>query len=507
MKNASYRWAARIILAALLAVLLAPAGTVFAQDDTPGFAVPLDHPAAPFLESVKYATAQGATAEWRKMEGVAVDEVNNRLYIAVSKIANGMSDQEGNIQLAENACGAVYMAELNDNYDISNLTAVVVGGPYDETDEDNPCPVDAIANPDNLYVDANGVLWIGEDTSKHANNVLWTWDGSELKRFATVPAGAEVTGLRVEKDGTVFMNVQHPDGNNFYPYNRGIVGVINGFKAGDEFTPIPVPEGDDMHRVVVAAGEYQPLGRVGEAVPNAFDGARFGQIRMADGSPMMCNDPDGNMYLPIDSTGAEGYLYTNYECVPSMVSKLYIRQNADGGWDVLEGEMDDMKSIKGSWDLCNASVTPWNTGLTSEEYPPDVNAEWVEAFSPMSELLGQQANPYDYGYLIELVPDSIGTEMAKHYAMGRFSHELAVVMPDGKTVYNGDDGKDKLLWKFVADEAGDLSSGTLYAAKVTQADAENGGSFDLEWIELGSGNDDDLYEVIREIDAQLPASE
>jgi hypothetical protein len=77
--------------------------------------------------------------------------------------------------------------------------------------------------------------------------------------------------------------------------------------------------------------------------------------------------------------------------------------------------------------------------------------------------------------------------------MGRFSHEMALVMPDQKTVYHGDDGTDTVLFKFVADTPGDMSAGTLYAAKVTQT-ADEG--FDLQWIELGSSNNDEIAEAI-----------
>jgi uncharacterized protein len=38
---------------------------------------------------------------------------------------------------------------------------------------------------------------------------------------------------------------------------------------------------------------------------------------------------------------------------------------------------------------------------------------------------------------------------------------------------------------FVADKAGDLSAGTLYAAKYTQLTAAAGGTFNIEWISLG----------------------
>ena len=41
-------------------------------------------------------------------------------------------------------------------------------------------------------------------------------------------------------------------------------------------------------------------------------------------------------------------------------------------------------------------------------------------------------------------------------------------MPDKRTVYITDDSTNGMFLKFVADAAGDLSSGRLYAAKMTQ---------------------------------------
>ena len=492
------------LLPALIVALLT-SSSVYAQDEAPAFAVPLDHPAAPFLESYNYAVQQGATAEWRKMEGVAVDHVNGKIYIAMSEIGNGMADGEGAIAVEENPCGVVYTADLDESFNISELRPLVVGGPYDESNDDNPCNVDNIANPDNLAVDANGNLWIGEDTGEHANNMLWMFDGENLKRFATVPAGAEVTGLLIDGNGTLFMNVQHPDGANLYPYNRGLVGVVTGYTAGDDFEALAVPEGDAMHMAQVAAGEYQILGRAGVGIVNSTQSSKFGQIDMADDSMMLCNDPDGNMYLPMNEAGTEGYLFTNYECQPGGIGMLYIRRNGEGMWDVLEGDMVDFSAVNGTWNNCFASVTPWNTGLSSEEYPADVNADWIENHEAMTAYLGHLANPYDYGYAVELAPDELGADVVKHYVMGRFSHENSAVMADEMTVYQTDDGTDRILWKFVADEAGDLSAGTLYAATVTQTDDADGGTFAIAWIELGSSDNDTIYETIRSLDEQIAA--
>ena len=86
--------------------------------------------------------------------------------------------------------------------------------------------------------------------------------------------------------------------------------------------------------------------------------------------------------------------------------------------------------------------------------------------------------------------------------MGRFSHENAQVMPDERTVYLSDDGYDTVLFKFVADTAADLSSGTLYAAKVTQdygSDSATTG-FDVEWMEMASSSNSVIQTWIDEYD-------
>ncbi|MEZ5452919.1 MAG: hypothetical protein R3E93_08935 [Thiothrix sp.] len=65
-------------------------------------------------------------------------------------------------------------------------------------------------------------------------------------------------------------------------------------------------------------------------------------------------------------------------------------------------------------------------------------------------------------------------------------------MPDGKTAYMGDDGTHGFMLMFVADKAGDLSAGTIYAAKWTQTSADAGGAANLTWIKLGSSTDAEI---------------
>ena len=472
--------------------------------------MPLTDKLAPFIMTYAVAKKVGATAEWRKMEGVALDEKNHKLYYAITEIGEGMADGKGDIALKSNPCGAVYAADLDTNYNITKLAPLVVGGPYNEADKTNSCAVDNISSPDNLAVDAQGRVWIGEDTSDHTNNMLWVYDPKtkDLKRFATVPIGAETTGLNVTPTGTVFMNVQHPDSRNIYPFNRGVIGVVTGFNASsDDFGALKVPQGDAQKQAQVAAGSYQVIGRVGDplvADTGKTSGSGLGEITTVSNNQMfMCNNPDGNVFLSNNSAGTEGYLYTNLECQPGGVSKLYIRRGKNGEWSTLEGEQVDFASVNGTWNNCNAKVTPWGTDLSGEEYPPESADDWQSGASTMSTYLGKPANPYDYGYLIELKPqEGVGTEVTKHYAMGRTSSEHGLVMPDSRTTYMGDDGTDRVLYKFVADEAGNLDAGTLYAAKVKQ---QADGSFNLTWLKLGHGVSDEIYAGIRKLDTQMQA--
>jgi secreted PhoX family phosphatase len=485
------------VVVALAMVLVMPSGTSMAQDPQP--LVPLTDPLAAFLESRVYAARMGATAEFRKMEWVTVDPINKKLYVAMTEISSTMADGKGDINVSENRCGIVYAADMDANWDIKSLKPLIVGGPYDKDKKE--CAADNISNPDGLFVDGKGNLWIGEDTGLHKSNVLWRWDGKTLKRFATLPVGAEVTGFFITEQGDIFVNVQHPSGMNIYPYNRGVIGAVLGFKATDDFAPLPVPTGDDMNVVKLAKGQYQVLARVGEKMTDAADAQRWGQLNYASGAFLgICNHPDGNMFLPTKKNSSEGYLYTNFECRPGLVSKMYIRKG-DKGWQVLEAENLDFAGVMGTWNNCGASVTPWNTALTAEEYePPATTDAWQKNVKDLTKYLGKQANPYDYGWLIEISPDlngdTIDNLIEKRYAMGRFSHEMAVIAPDKKTVYNGDDGTGVVLFKFVADKAGDLSAGTLYAAKAKQ---NTDGSFDLTWIKLGQSNDDAIAEAIAAI--------
>src|SRR5262245_44451523 len=165
----------------------------------------------------------------------------------------------------------------------------------------------------------------------------------------------------------------------------------------------------------------------------------------------------------------------------------------------------DFSTVDGLWNPCNASITPWMSHLGGEEYEPDAayfEKQPLEAMNLYRGTTGKLAKdggakPYQYGHIVEISvgPDG-GTAVTKHFAMGRLSFELADVMADGKTAYIGDDGDDVIRAMFVADTVGDLSAGTLYAAKWRQRAGDPFGSAGLEWIRLGHATDAEIKALI-----------
>ncbi|MEW5710289.1 MAG: PhoX family phosphatase [Pseudomonadota bacterium] len=81
----------------------------------------------------------------------------------------------------------------------------------------------AFAQPDGLYIDRRGVLWIQTDSSAQlmatkdwaniGNNQMLAADPGtgEVRRFLTGPVGCEITGIQFTPDHrTLFVNIQHP---------------------------------------------------------------------------------------------------------------------------------------------------------------------------------------------------------------------------------------------------------------------------------------------------------
>jgi hypothetical protein len=194
-----------------------------------------------------------------------------------------------------------------------------------------------------------------------------------------------------------------------------------------------------------------------------------------------------------------------YGKLPMVMNLATIEQDRDGTLSALNLDNISMNAVEGLWIPCAGELTPWNTHIGGEEYEPDARTYADKPLTAMNLFLGTiglnapegGANPYNYGLATEVEVSRKGeTEVTKHYAMGRLANELAHVMPDGRTAYKGDDGRDVILAMFVADRANDLSAGTLYAAQLEQTEATNGGSFNLKWIRLGHASDAEIKAMI-----------
>ena len=193
-----------------------------------------------------------------------------------------------------------------------------------------------------------------------------------------------------------------------------------------------------------------------------------------------------------------------YGKLPSPIAVLTLDQDPETGkLALVKYHNVDTSSVNGLWITCGASLSPWGTHLSSEEYEPDAFAARsknnMDAFSLNLYGDAATANPYNYGHMPEVIVKADGTaSIKKHYCMGRISHELVQVMPDQRTALMGDDATNSAYFVFVADREKDLSSGTLYAAKVGAGfsiDPAATGAAALTWIKLGSATSAEIEQL------------
>ncbi|MFS2080172.1 PhoX family phosphatase [Telluria sp. Tellsp131] len=272
---------------------------------------------------------------------------------------------------------------------------------------------------------------------------------------------------------------------------------------------------------------YQPFFITGDMVPNGSGGTILaGGYYDINNKPIVdttvagkerqffSDSPDGTSLLTVPNANVAGvkgntvfavvqFEYTTwaqdgktdmYGRLPSPIAVLTLDQDkTTGKLTLVKYHNVDTSSVNGLWITCGASLSPWGTHLSSEEYEPNAYLAASDAqFKAFSKnLYGDEtkANPYNYGHLPEVTVNADGTaSIKKHYCLGRISHELVQVMPDNRTVIMGDDATNSGYFAFVADKEKDLSAGTLYVAKVG-----TGFSLDpaaaaapLTWIKLGA---------------------
>ena len=275
---------------------------------------------------------------------------------------------------------------------------------------------------------------------------------------------------------------------------------------------------------------YQPFFITGDAVPNTTGGSVVaGGYFDINNQPIVDTSltgkerqfysdcPDGTSLIRLDKPTVKGvkgnpvfavvqFEYTTrdqasvdmYGKLPSPIAVLTLDQDpATGKLTLVSYSNVDTSSAHGLWITCGASLSPWNTHLSSEEYEPDAatiatNTQF-QAYSKNLYGNASTARPYHYGHIPEVTvnPDGTGS-IKKHYNLGRISHELIQVMPDKRTVLMGDDATNGGLFMFVADKEADLSAGTLYVAKWAQTSSAGAGSATLTWFNIGHATSDEI---------------
>jgi uncharacterized protein len=284
------------------------------------------------------------------------------------------------------------------------------------------------------------------------------------------------------------------------------------------------------YRPFFMTGDLVPDGKGGTILAGGYYDIRNQPIRdtsVAGKERQFYSDcPDGSSLLTLPNARVAGvkgntvfavvqFEYTTrdqkgasvYGQLPSPIAVLTLDQDpATGALALVKYHNVDTSSAHGLWITCGASLSPWNTHLSSEEYEPDATRAASDAqFKAFSlNTFGNEtaANPYHYGHLPEITvnPDGTGS-VKKHYCLGRISHELIQVMPDRRTVMMGDDATNGGLFMFVADRPADLSAGTLYVGRWSQTSAAGAGAATLSWIRIGHATSDEIEALANRLKA------
>jgi secreted PhoX family phosphatase len=328
---------------------------------------------------------------------------------------------------------------------------------------------------------------------------------------------AEATVSAVEFTATP-VPVTDAERSSFYTRTSAIVTYRNGEKK-----TFPLAY-QTLYRSADKVGKGQAgmiVDQHGKAILRSVANAE-GEVAQG---PFFSVSPDANSLLNTRQGKRSATLFTHFEYhteaanvnpskppvplygqLPAAIYQAHVLQNQQTGQlKVAALSSVDASASDGIWIPCGASQTPWGSHLGGEEYEPNAKEfehEPLQTMNLYKNSLGKTAqsggsNPYAYGYKFELSASDKGVaRFVKHYAMGRLANELGDVMPDKRTVYMGDDGRDTVMFMFVADRESQLAAGTLYAAIWLQSSAARGGKAGLRWIPLGHASDAEIHKMI-----------
>jgi uncharacterized protein len=182
------------------------------------------------------------------------------------------------------------------------------------------------------------------------------------------------------------------------------------------------------------------------------------------------------IYVPINGSSTNGWLFVNHETADTNTflgdgggATTFMVQRIGSSWfptgtlrhmDFSYLGLTRTNCAGGNGILANGNI------LTSEEFPPLSNAELYNSGRGIRDTsdFGGYKRYLNYGWMVECNVQG-DTAVRKLFSMGRFSHEAAQVMPDGRTVYLTDDFSGGVFFKFVAATFGNYQTGQLYAYK------------------------------------------
>jgi len=295
------------------------------------------------------------------------------------------------------------------------------------------------------------------------------------------------------------------------------------------FSPVAFPLSDAEKRAVsgspmvtvngkTSSIGYKTIVRTGAAVGTA----KFGVLTDSTGAALVATD---NSQIVADSTdfssllpvGGKLFSISHLESLPGGMYLSELNQSATTGeLTIASTKALDFAAWGGLWNPCAGSISPWGTHLGGEEYPPDARAYEVAAdFDALDSssrdylryygltagatkaAVDAKYSPYAVGHQVEVAVQANGdSAITKHYSMGRIAFELSYMMPDQKTAYLSDDGSYVGFFMYIADVAGKLDAGTLYAMKWLQTSNVGGGAADIEWVKLGHATDTEIKAML-----------